>query len=339
MHNKFMEISWLDLDQYANLAHQIKIDNASSNQYKQRYLNIDGQYYSGIVIAGPTASGKSAYASYLLDKLATLARAHHLNNAKQLTVKPVIINADSVQVYNVLPKLSAQPQDLEDHYLYNFLDIQYNYSSHQWLLDLRSLLVDNTDFFPIIVGGTGFYINALLSGIHPLPARALNTPWDHMSLEECRILVQQIDQSAAEQIKDHRRLIRFLDLYHNHNLHQFKLPAPIKLIQRNFYKIFVTSKDIHSNINNRLLSDFQATVDEVEQLQSTLPNIHDQSFTAVYANLNKIIGYTEINLYLKKELTRAQVIENICRRTYQYAKRQTTWFKKYYKPHLTICND
>lgn len=395
-----MNISWVNFDQYSDIPNSNSQSSTGFNP-KQRYLNIDGQYYSGIVIAGPTASGKSSYAMQLLDKISSISSINQqtssanttittiLNNhiSQQPAFKPVIINADSIQVYNVLPRLSAQPTDLTDHYLYNFLDITQDYSSHQWLVDLRSLLADNPHFFPIIVGGTGFYINALLSGIHPLPPRSLTTPWDHLSVDECTILVQQIDPVAASQIKDHRRLIRFLDLYHNHELHQFKLPPPIKLINRNFYTIYVTSDNLRTRIRTRLISDFPSLIEEVQQLQlqsqyntsntynsltdtisdftSTLPTSNTQSVSntpkqvfsmplhtysnqntnittsapAMSSNLDKIIGYTEINSYLSGDLIRAQAIEQIYTRTCQYSRRQSTWFKKYYKPNLTVSNN
>lgn len=263
-----------------------------------------------IIIAGQTATGKSKLAVNLLHALKS--------------VKPIIINADSVQMYHVLPKLSAQPEDLTDHYLYNFLDISQDYSVYQWLQDVHKLIRQN--YFPIIVGGSGFYLNALLHGIYPFPARSEHTQWDHLSTDECKTLAHQIDPQAVIKYQDKQRLIRFLDVYHKtgQNLLNPTIPKQ-KILNEQYYCIQVVSSQIKQRIQTRLTSHIDQYIEEVK-LQSDN-----------HSKLHKIIGYTEIQQYLTRQISYQDTINHIYTRTCQYAKRQGTWFRKYYKAD-TICS-
>ena len=111
-----------------------------------------------IIIAGPTCVGKSAIAVAL---------------AKQ--INGVILNADSVQVYKNLKILSARPSEEElqgiPHYLYGYVDGSNKFSVADWLFDLKTTLikVQLLKKVPIIVGGSGLYINAVLNGLSKIP--------------------------------------------------------------------------------------------------------------------------------------------------------------------------
>ena len=111
-----------------------------------------------IIIAGPTCVGKSAIAVAL---------------AKQ--INGVILNADSVQVYKNLKILSARPSEEElqgiPHFLYGYVDGSNNFSVADWLFDLKTTLkkVQLLKKVPIIVGGSGLYINAVLNGLSKIP--------------------------------------------------------------------------------------------------------------------------------------------------------------------------
>ncbi len=114
--------------------------------------------HRAILIAGPTASGKSA---------AALALAEQHGG--------VIINADSMQVYSDLRILSARPTDedeaLAPHALYGFVPAANAYSVGQWLGDVKGAMADaaRQGRMPIITGGTGLYFKALLEGLSPVP--------------------------------------------------------------------------------------------------------------------------------------------------------------------------
>lgn len=325
---------------------------------------IDTNFYNGIVIAGPTASGKSQLAQYIMEQfnlhLNIIDQKNIQQNNSNIThtyMKPlnstislhetasnlhvstseipislaesvidinisidakraVIINADSVQVYNVLHNLTAQPENYTDHHMYSFKNITESYSAHQWLMDLKKLLNDNKHFFPIIVGGTGFYIRALLDGIQDLPSRSMDTEWDDMSAQECLNLVKTIDPDSN--INDKRRMIRFLDLHSQGiNARQMQLK---RIVTGNFYKIYVSppSTIMKKRIKARLDKHIDEYVMEVKNLAQQSDKMH------------QIIGYTEISSYLQFLSTKQEIIDQIYTRTCQYAKRQQTWFKKYY---------
>ena len=107
-----------------------------------------------ILIAGPTASGKSALALALAEKLGG-----------------VIVNADSMQVYRDLRIITARPSPEEEarvpHRLYGHVDASENYSVGRWCVDARAVLADaeRAGTIPIIAGGTGLYFKALTQGL------------------------------------------------------------------------------------------------------------------------------------------------------------------------------
>ena len=111
-----------------------------------------------ILVAGPTASGKSALA-------VALARE----------VGGLVINADSMQVYDTLRVLTARPTDhelaLAPHALYGHVPAAHAYSTGQWVADVERTLAQAraSGLVPIIVGGTGLYFKALLEGLSPVP--------------------------------------------------------------------------------------------------------------------------------------------------------------------------
>jgi tRNA dimethylallyltransferase len=111
-----------------------------------------------VLIAGPTASGKSALA---------LALAERLGGA--------IINADSMQVYRDLRIITARPDEVDEarapHVLYGHVDAAVNYSVGRWCADVRSALADaaGAGRLPIVVGGTGLYFKALVEGLAAVP--------------------------------------------------------------------------------------------------------------------------------------------------------------------------
>ena len=116
-----------------------------------------------IVIAGPTAVGKSNIALQLAKK-----------------INGVILNADSVQVYKDLEILSARPNlkimKLIPHYLYGFVDSSINFSVADWLSKLKQKLIDikKNKQIPILVGGSGLYLNAAINGLAPIPVISQN---------------------------------------------------------------------------------------------------------------------------------------------------------------------
>ena len=162
-----------------------------------------------ILIAGPTASGKSALA-------VRLARERH----------GVVINADSMQVYRDLSILTARPSD-EDlgaarHSLYGYVDGAEAYSVARWLADAAEAMAEcwQEGFTPIVVGGTGLYFKALLEGLSPVPPvpDAIRAHWRTEALRlgptALHALLAGRDPDTAARLKptDPQRLTRALEV-------------------------------------------------------------------------------------------------------------------------------
>src|SRR3546814_505340 len=135
----------------------------SNERGNESHMNDLAKYYDAILITGPTASGKSALAL----RLAREAGG-------------VVVNADSMQVYDTLQVLTARPStvEMEDipHHLYGHVPASRAYSTGEWLRDVRDLLsklrVDGR--MPVFVGGTGLYFKALTGGLSDMPEISQN---------------------------------------------------------------------------------------------------------------------------------------------------------------------
>jgi len=174
----------------------------------------------------------------------------------------------------------------------------------------------------IIVGGTGLYINALLEGVNVLPARSLKTKWDEASLQECLKELAVIDPESALKIKDKRRAIRALDIFDitGLTLTQWFAKPKKKLLQKNFYKIFTDKENLDERIMKRLTNDLENMIQEVNEEKDMILN----------SKLENTIGFKDICDFLNNKTDKTTLINNIFFATRQYAKRQRTWFRKYY---------
>lgn len=270
-----------------------------------------------IAIHGPTASGKSALAL-------TVAQAFD----------GVVINADAMQVYRELPILSAAPtlseQASAPHRLYGVLSAAEPCSAARW----RALAVPEIEAawaaqrVPIIVGGTGLYINALLKGLSPIPeiaeavraeARALlarlGAPGLHAQLAER-------DPVMAERLKpgDSQRLARAWEVLTGTGRSladwqaeplQGGLAAPTLMIV-----LEPERKALHQAINQRFLDMIAAgALDEVRAVAG-----FDPALPAL-----KALGIPELRRHLCGDLSLAAAITAAQTATRQYAKRQATW--------------
>ena len=165
--------------------------------------------YRAILIAGPTASGKSA---------AALACAERLDG--------VIVNADSMQVYRDLRVLTARPDEADEararHALYGFLPAHEAYSGGRWLADVDKAIAqaESAGAIPIITGGTGLYFKALLEGLSPVPdiPPRIRSRWRRIAREsggpELHDLLKTRDPVMAERLRpsDPQRIVRALEV-------------------------------------------------------------------------------------------------------------------------------
>ncbi len=280
-----------------------------------------------IVIGGPTASGKSGLALSLAQKTA------------KKNINCVIINADSQQVYKELRILTARPTEAEEalapHKLYGFLSALESFSAGKWLR-MAKMEIDwalSNAVQPIVVGGTGLYLKALLQGIADIPdiapevrVQAVND-FAVMGKAAFADRLREIDPGffARLAVYDRQRLIRAYEVWLGSGRtlswwqEQGTTPpyAPEKF---KLFQIDIPRDALYKRCDMRFeLMLGQGAIEEVQLLQ-TLGIPQD-------APSMKSVGIKEISAYLKHELTLEEATANACQATRNYAKRQLTWFK------------
>lgn len=278
------------------------------------------------IVGGPTASGKSSRAIEL---------AHRHNG--------VIINCDSMQIYDGLHMLTAQPpkEDLEqaEHFLYSYLHPNETCSAGNWREIVEPLIKDvlEKNKTPIIVGGSGLYIKALTDGLSPMPdtpqevrdatmqkQRELGNPAFHEAL-------MKRDPVMAERFHPFHtaRLVRAWEVLEatGKSLAEWqKLPliAPPENWDFDIEIIIPERPVLHQRCNDRFVWMLEnGVLDEVEAFGMRVESgeVHHN------VPLLKALGYRELFAYIKGEMVKQDAIEKAQARTRQYAKQQCTWFR------------
>ncbi|OYR22352.1 tRNA (adenosine(37)-N6)-dimethylallyltransferase MiaA [Brucella thiophenivorans] len=275
-----------------------------------------------ILIAGPTASGKSALALHLAKKTGGF-----------------IVNTDSMQVYDVLDLLSARPQPDElrqaEHYLYGHVAPSVSYSTGKWFADVEALLArdDLKTRTPIFVGGTGLYFRALLGGLSQMPEVPADVRdyWRNKMSEDgaeaLHMMLTERDPELAATLRptDSQRIVRALEVFEGTGkslLHWQKNTGTALVDDASAAKIVLLPdrKWLGERIAQRfnLMWDHGA-LDEVRALNAL--NL-DLALPAM-----KAIGVRDISAFFAGEMTREEAIGLSVIATRQYAKRQSTWFR------------
>lgn len=276
-----------------------------------------------IVLTGPTAAGKTALS-------VKLAKA----------IGGEIISADSMQVYKYMDIGTAKirPEEMEGipHYLVDVLDPDESFNVvvfQQMALEAMER-IRNNGHIPIIVGGTGFYIQAVLNNIdfkdndddtsyrHSLEAMADAGEGDNLYA-----MLREVDPEAAEKIHFHniKRIIRALEYYHQtgqkiseHNAQESTKQSPYNFA----YFVLNQPRELLYQRIDRRVDDMlaQGLVEEVRKLR-------DRGYTRDMVSMQGL-GYKEILAYLDQELTLEEAVYILKRDTRHFAKRQLTWFKR-----------
>jgi tRNA dimethylallyltransferase len=279
-----------------------------------------------VFIAGPTASGKSALA---------FALAERLNG--------VIINADSMQVYRDLRIITARPAETEEarvpHRLYGHVDAAENYSVGRWCHDAEQALNDAIDQgrMPIFVGGTGLYFKALTAGlaaVPPIPPGVRMDVRGRLQREGAPALHSELaplDPVTAQRVtaNDRSRISRALEVVLAtgrplSDWHREGLPAIIDPARA--VKTFVTCerKELVRRIETRFAAMLEAgALDEVRVLAARRL---DASLPAMKAH-----GVPWLIRHLEGEISREEAAAGAVMDTRRYAKRQLTWFRNQMK--------
>lgn len=282
----------------------------------------EGRVKNAILIAGPTASGKSALALALAER----------NGG-------VIVNTDSMQVYSVLDVLTARPTAAElarvPHFLYGHVHPSNAYSTGAWLRDVMKLIDDGALFErPVIfVGGTGLYFRALAEGISEMPdiPQPIRDRWRYELQEQGaaklhRILLRE-DSAAGMMLKptDGQRIVRALEVLDasGRSILEWQAARGRPLIDRASTRFFVIEPD-RAELVERIEARFdrmleKGALDEVRQITDLGL---DPDLPAM-----KAIGVRELQAAMAGELSFPEAIERAKIATRQYAKRQATWFR------------
>lgn len=278
-----------------------------------------------ILLAGPTASGKSKLAIHLAKKL-----------------KGEIINADSMQIYKEFSILSSRPNKLEvkqaKHHLFGVVSAKNYFSAGDWLKETKKKI--NLCFkkkkTPIIVGGTGLYFNTITKGISKIPDIDFKTrtlvrnQFKKLGYKKFYEKLLEIDPKAKGKIlpTDSQRTQRAYEVKLKTKKSLFDWIANTKsdFLNYNLKKIFldIPRQELLQKISKRTEMMFKENcVSEVKKFNSLKLN---KSLSA-----NKLIGVQEINQYLKDIISLDECKELINIKTRQYAKRQNTWARGHMK--------
>lgn len=274
-----------------------------------------------VLIAGPTASGKSAFAM-------ELAKLHD----------GLIINADSMQVYDHLHIITARPSDEDTkqvpHRLYGHRDPHADYSTAQWLKEVHCVLKDafSEGRLPILVGGTGLYFSAILNGLSqiPEPKEGIRQKWRNVARNDPQELfnaLKRLDPQAAKIFNesDTQRITRALEvmessgksiLFWQQESHATGL---LKATKTHRILIMPPRAQLHDRINAR--AEHMLADGAIEEVSNFLMLDIDPAKTAC-----KAIGVGQIRDLLEGNCSHSETLERIRAATRQYAKRQCTWF-------------
>ena len=271
-----------------------------------------------IVICGPTASGKTKLGIELARKL----------NGE-------IISADSMQIYKDMDIGTAKPTPEERkmavHHLVDFVSPDQRYSVADFKKDAVKSIEEiiSRNKIPIIVGGTGLYINSLIYNIDFKEEKTdleYRKSLEEKSVQELYEMALKIDPEALKKISenDRKRITRILEIYHTTGKTKTELEIESRKEVPYNYHIFVLSMDreiLYDRINRRV--DMMLEQGLIEEVQKVIRKYN--SFPTAMQGL----GYKEVVEYLENKLTKEEMIEKIKQESRRYAKRQLTWFRAY----------
>ena len=280
--------------------------------------------HSAYIITGPTASGKSSFAHRLACK-----------------INGVIINCDSVQMYRGIENISASPfanraitSDIDGvpYKLFSILPLSQQISVADYIAMAR-IEYDNAlgaGLVPIFVGGTGYYINALIQGISPMP---------DISLEN-RARAREMVASDINSVRgllppefsatDAQRVARALEVFFETGRHlsEFQNAPRTGAVVPDAYRVLIQpEKDV---LRERIAA-------RIPQMLSGGALDEARKIIANDWNPERAIGAAQLCAYLRGDKTYDECVSDWINKTNQYAKRQRTWFRTQFNPDITIC--
>ncbi|OGC07333.1 tRNA (adenosine(37)-N6)-dimethylallyltransferase MiaA [candidate division WOR-1 bacterium RIFOXYD2_FULL_36_8] len=272
-----------------------------------------------IIILGPTATGKTKFSIKLAEE----------SNGE-------IISADSMQVYRGMDIGTAKPP-LEErknipHHLIDIINPDEEWTVSDFIASTKKIIPEIIvrGKTPLIVGGTGLYLWALINGFSfPIVSgnEKIRENLEKLTIEELYTKLNSVDKQSAEKIhqNDRKRIIRALEVYE-------LTGSPITQMQKmkksdttetaNIIGLNLSREQLYEKINRRADNMIKkGLIDEVEGLLAKGYSKNLRSFQA--------LGYKEVVEYLEGRWTKEEMIEELKKRTRNFARRQMTWFKRF----------
>lgn len=264
-----------------------------------------------IVVVGPTATGKTKVSIEL---------------AKMYDA--VIINADSTQVYKepliATAKIKESEKEGIEHYLFDITSLDQEYTLFDYQRDGRKLIdkfiSENRNI--IIVGGSGLYIKALLYNYNLEETESKRVDYSNYSNEELKQMADKIDINNNIHINNRHRLERYITYYNETgNTVSKKDEINDRVYDFTLIGLRANRDELYDRANKRVDEMFN---DGLLEEAKKIYKMH-------YKKYSSIIGYRELEMYFKNEITLEEATELIKRNTRRYAKRQFTWFNNQMK--------
>ncbi len=275
-----------------------------------------------VVICGPTASGKTGLSIELAKK-----------------INGEIVSADSMQIYKEMDIGTAKPTKEEQegikHYLMDFVSPEERYSVADYKKEAKKAIEEiiKKGKVPIVVGGTGLYIDSL---IYEIEYADIEFDQDYREQLEKRVKkegleklyeeAQKIDPRAIEKISqnDEKRILRILEIYKATGKNKTEQEKESRKNPPKYeYQVYALNWErdaLYERINYRVdVMIENGLIEEVKQILQ----IHKKFPTAMQG-----LGYKEVVEYIAGDLTKQEMIEKLKRDTRRYSKRQMTWFRK-----------
>ena len=275
-----------------------------------------------IVICGPTASGKTGLSIELAKK-----------------VNGEIVSADSMQIYKEMDIGTAKPTKEEQqgikHYLIDFVSPEERYSVADYKKEAKKAIEEiiQKGKIPIVVGGTGLYVDSLIYGIEYADIEfdkdyreKLEKRVQKEGLEKLYEEAKKIDPIAIEKISqnDEKRILRILEIYKATGKNKTEQEEESRKNPPKYdYQVYALKWEreaLYERINKRV--DIMIEPGLIEEVKKILQT-HKVFPTAMQG-----LGYKEVVEYIAGDLTKQEMIEKLKRDTRRYSKRQMTWFRK-----------
>jgi len=282
-----------------------------------------------VIVSGPTASGNSALGVSIAKKI---------NGA--------VVNADSLQLFKDLPLLTAQPQTAEmsgiQHHLYGYLEATAQPKAGVWLNTVlpvlnKTWLAGKT---PVVVGGTGLYIMALLKGLSQIPPipefikSKVQSIYDNHEDFYAHVIAYDPLIKDFYHPNDHKRLMRALEVFleTKKSIVQHFKDQQEKGLDKYAYKVYLKPdrEILYDRIQRRF--DIMLHNGAIEEVSAFLKSNPDDTNLPIF----NALGACEIAKYLAGDISLDSMKERTMQKTRNYAKRQYTWFNNQIEHHDTI---